>query len=550
MFLDKIVLYLKINIPEDIVLVDLPGVSVPNPRHRNLTFQFMSHEAHAVVLVLMASRLFDSDETEIVEEIREGDAFLKEKFFWVLNRWDALSLYQRETTISNFEEKLGEFGIPLEGMTYFKTNALHGLLSQMALSDELPSDAKIEAHMEEYLSKLDMLYEGDHNQALKESEIPLLRQQLFTFVNEKIRKTTIETIVQNTISNFVKPLAYHLLSTKKTDEKSIEEGFNEEVHRQVRYELEGQLTKDRVNIGETLGQIRERVVKERGTIFDKETDKLEEKLRKLIENGDETDAYRAYQDIIAHRKFRRYPYYFEIEINIVEKLNNLLKNEFLKIIKRHALNVYKELQENIKTLVSDLGSKIDFKPQVMSELEAPLFEIQQRLENQITGVIEQKASLLDELLLYKPKGFFGFSGGNEIIEGLSEAAKYGTEHIQRADQRIEQEHMNSKTQKIRNTLKNHYIEKSLKFRDEVAEGFWEQIRNLMIDMENDLKNKLNGGYTNSLEITLRKQIEENFDNRQKGIRDRAVRFRQSIEFLQKHGNIILNISNNNNPKQQ
>ncbi|CAN2040803.1 Dynamin family protein [Candidatus Magnetomoraceae bacterium gMMP-15] len=544
MFLDKIVLYLKINIPEDVVLVDLPGVSVPNPRHRNLTFQFMSHEAHAVVFVLMASRLFDSDETEIIEEIREGDSFIKEKVFWVLNRWDSLSLYQKESTISNFEDKLREFEIAQEGLIYFKTNALHGLLSQMAISDESPSDTKIKEHMKEYLSNLDMLYDGDHKKALKESDIPLLRQKLFTFINNKIRKTTIETIIHNTISNFVKPLAYHLLRTKKTDEKYIKKGFNKEVHRKVRLKLEEQINKDKNKISDTLGQIRERVVKERGTIFDKETDELEGKLRKIIDNGEQTDTYRAYQDIIAHRKFRRYPYYFEIEINIVEKLNNLLKKEFLKIIRRHALNVYKELQENIKTLVSNLGSNIDFEPLVMSEIEAPLAEMQQRLESQITGVIEQKASLLDELLLYKPKGFFGFSGGNEIIDGLLEAAKYGTEHIKRADQRIEQEHMNSKTQKIRDTLKNHYIKKSLKFRDEVAEGFWEQIRNLMIDMEDDLKNKLNGDYTNRLEITLRKQIEENYDERQKGIKERTIRFKQNIEFLQKHGNSLINILNN------
>lgn len=550
MFLDKIVLYLKINIPDDIVLVDLPGVSVPNPRHRNLTFQFMSHEAHAVVFVLMASRLFDSDETEIIEEVREGDSFIKEKVFWVLNRWDSLSLYQKESTINNFEEKLKEFDIPQEGLTYFKTNALHGLLSQMAISDESPSDSKIKEHMKEYRSKLDMLYDNDHERALSESDIPLLRQKLFAFINDRIRKTTIETTVHNTLSNFVKPLVYHLSKTKRADEKHIEHGFDEEVNRNVRQELESQINKDRSRISLTLGQIRETVVKDRGTIFNKETDKLEEKLKLIIEDGDQTDAYRAYQSIIAHRKFRRYPYYFEIEINIVENLNDLLKREFLNIIRRHALNIYRELEENIKTLVSDIGTNIDFEPQVMSEIESPLTEIQKRLETQITGIVEQKASLLDELLLYKPKGFFGFSGGNEIIDGLSEAAKYGTENIKRADQPIEQEHMSAKTQKIRDTLKNHYIEKSLKFRDEVAEGFWEQIRNLLIDMEGDLNNKLNSSYVNKLEVTLRKQLEENYDDRQKGIKERAARFRQHIEFLQDSDKFLVSILKSNNVAQQ
>src|SRR5207245_2714466 len=58
MFLDRVLIRIKdTELPDDVVLVDLPGVSVPNPRHREVTFRFVKQEAHAIVFVLMATRL-------------------------------------------------------------------------------------------------------------------------------------------------------------------------------------------------------------------------------------------------------------------------------------------------------------------------------------------------------------------------------------------------------------------------------------------------------------------------------------------------------------
>src|SRR5205814_1209816 len=60
MFLDRVELRVRApELPEDVVLVDLPGISVPNPRHRAVTRRFVREEAHALVFVLMATRLFD-----------------------------------------------------------------------------------------------------------------------------------------------------------------------------------------------------------------------------------------------------------------------------------------------------------------------------------------------------------------------------------------------------------------------------------------------------------------------------------------------------------
>lgn len=147
MFLDRVVLRIRDSaIPPDVVLVDLPGVSVPNPRHREITFRFVREEAHAVVFVIMATRLFDKDEIDIIELFRTGENRIAEKTFWVLNRWDSLTPQQQEQTIVDFDSKLSEFGISSEFQP-FRTNALHGLLSQLCLKKQQPSDPLLQKHL-------------------------------------------------------------------------------------------------------------------------------------------------------------------------------------------------------------------------------------------------------------------------------------------------------------------------------------------------------------------------------------------------------------------
>jgi hypothetical protein len=134
MFLDRVVLKVKApQLPEDVVLVDLPGISVPNPRHRDITFRFVKDEAHALIFVLMSTRLFDKDEIEIVELVRSGESRIAEKTFWVLNRWDSLSAEQQRQTVTDFENKMHDFAIP-NGFQSFRTNALHGLLERVQLA--------------------------------------------------------------------------------------------------------------------------------------------------------------------------------------------------------------------------------------------------------------------------------------------------------------------------------------------------------------------------------------------------------------------------------
>lgn len=529
MFLDRIELHLPMNIVDDVVLVDLPGVSVPNPRHRRLTFQFIAEEAHAVVFVLMASRLFDADESDVMEMLREGNTMMQEKTFWVLNRWDALSGQQRASTLEQFHHKLATFN--LNNVAFFKTNALHGLLAQLALSQTAGQDSKLAEHMAEYSANFERLY-GSHDKALQSSEVALLRQSLFNFLNNNIRHTTITSIADNTRRHFIEPLLYHLQSTKQHDEAYVNQGHQEHIQRTLRERINQRVTETQKQVKTLLREVRENVVSKRKTLFLGRAEELESDLRTIINQGSETDAYQAYNDIVADNKYRKYPYYFEIEIRVIDKLNSLLKESFSAIVLEQADLTYDELVGQINELIGQIGSEVGFDPEIMDALKHPMQQLKHEIRQQAKGVVGEKATLLDELLLYKPKGFFGFVGGNDIISGLEEAARLGTEHIKRTNESLLPEHMIPKTHKIRETLQEHYLDKVVNFREEIAESFWGQIRDILVDMEEQLLTVITGVYQTRLETLVRAEVEREFETKQAGTQARAKRFRETIEQLQ------------------
>lgn len=196
MFLDRVNVFVNASdLPPDVQIVDLPGISVPNPRHKRLTYQFVTRDAHAIVFILRSTQLFSEDELDLLEKIRAGDSSIAEKTFWVINRWDALTdEHSRDSTIANFRERMREANIS-DTYALLKTNARHGLLSQLALRGEVPSDPKLQSQCREYENALPTLYGNDHNKAFQDSEIPQLQREVLYYLNHRIRHTTLRAVL-------------------------------------------------------------------------------------------------------------------------------------------------------------------------------------------------------------------------------------------------------------------------------------------------------------------------------------------------------------------
>lgn len=529
MFLDRIVLKINKNdIPEDTVLVDLPGISVPNPRHREITFRFIRQEANAVVFVLMATRLFDKDEVSIMELFRSGETHISQKTFWVLNRWDALSPQQQQQTLSDFETKMKDFSVP-SGYKAFRTNALHGLLAQLKIKNESPSDLALQSHLKDYEECFVSRYSSSHSKALQDSQITSLQKEVLVFLNDHLRRTTLHSAFDNAKTNFIDPISHHLRSAKEDDDKLITKSLSAQEKDLARKRIESQLEKRAEDIKSQLRELRNDIALRRSGVLIEKTKDLVDQLREKIEKGPETDAFQIYQEIIAGRELRKYPYHFEIEMQIVDNLNTLLKRSFRSIVRSQVESVFEELTVKIENTLEKIGEDVNYTTEVMSSFKDVLDEEASSFSNRVDGVVMTLAAQLDELLLYKPKSFMTFLKGNEILEGLEEAAKMGFENLKASGQSIKESDFSEKTKKIRETLSKNYIEKVAEYHEHITHDIFPIIINNMQQIEERLLDALKSKYRSALEIVISQKISEEFSEKKKDIEKRSQRFRGFVD---------------------
>lgn len=532
MFLDRVVLHINgSQIPEDIILVDLPGVSVPNPRHRKITFRFVSEEAHAVVFVLMATRLFDKDEGEILEVIRAGESHIAEKTFWVLNRWDSLSIQQQNQTIADFEAKMRETAIP-SNYQWFRTNALHGLLAQLCSCDELPNDIALQSHLKDYMDALEARYGGSHEAAKKESQLPNLQEQVFQFLNNRLRQTTLRSAVQNARDNFCEPLPSYLRQTKDNDDALINGDLRRKEKEQSQQRVDDRYEQRKADLDDQFKSLGNEISSQRSEVFRTHAKELIEQLQTKIADGPETDAYTIYNEIInSHGRLRKYPYHFEIELRIVDNLNTILKQSFREIVRNQASEIFNELVKRVKNALVKISEDIGHDPEILKPFNDVMHKGHNSFIERIDGIVMDKAAELDASLLYKPKKLFGL-GGNEILDGLEQAARLGFKNIQDASRPIERTDMEDKTKKIRETLNKHYIDRVSADYHRIITGVFPIIISNLHQIKDEILKVLATKYRPALDISLAHEIEKEFAGQRKDLEERSRRFRTLIEQIE------------------
>lgn len=533
MFLDRVEVFVKASgIPEDVQLVDLPGISVPNPRHERLTYRFVTQDAHALVFVLRSTQLFNQDELDILERIRSGESAISEKTFWVLNRWDALSESQQAETITSFQARMREYSIP-DNYVMVKTNALHGLLAQLSMRGEVPTDPKLRIHLNEYEKRLPNLYANNHSKAFHDSEIGDLQREVLDYLNHRIRRTTLMSAVNNSSHNLIQPLLHHLSHKKQTDELLVNGELNNEQQAEVRLRTEAKYAERKAELSSCFKSLRDNVAVARGNQFSDDENRIAAQLREQIESGNTTNAYEVYKSIIADNKLRTFPYYFEIEMRVVDGLNSLLKQEFQKLVREHVSDALVQLTNVVRDQLEVLKSDVNFDAVVDTSLNRIITGSREKVLNKVDGIVEQKAGQLDSLLVYKPKNFFAFfGGGNDIIDGLESAARMFAAEVKDVRQEIKPEHMEEKTQKIRSTLRLHYIKHVELFGEDVRNSVWPIVIKEMHDLESQLAEELSRNYRTLLERSVAAEVDGHFDTRRTELESRSKRFRQAMEILQ------------------
>ncbi len=139
LFVDSAEVYLTdMNIPESIFLVDLPGLSVANPRHRKITKDYVENKAKAFVVASKVLHLLEGEERELLAEIHKQRPNVLQRAFWVFNQWDLTkSDKQRKQVNADFEKIVKDEGFNISSERVFKVSALIYLLLKLLQEDKL-----------------------------------------------------------------------------------------------------------------------------------------------------------------------------------------------------------------------------------------------------------------------------------------------------------------------------------------------------------------------------------------------------------------------------
>ena len=340
-FIEKIEIRLKdMDIPHDVVIVDLPGVSVHNPRHRDVTLDFIKYSAHAIVLVLSAKRILDKDENLILKGFMGSNVNIQNKFFWVINQWDLVTDLDKKDIEADFEDMCSDLNINY--MRSYRTSARDGLLAWLCLHRKncIDSNERLQEHMRTYEENLTHRYNNDHEFAYKLSQVGKIRKDVFGYLNSEIKKTTLKEMAESilvkckricTILRKEQEDHRHYLSEMMESEKKLrEEEYIEEKRNRLTLEAK-----------ETLRKMLDKVVDEQDEMEATRNAVLWEHIESTYSNNINLQGeFRKVMKILG----RKTPLYFEIETNVLTSINELVKDKFVRVLKEGIGRVFDEYE--------------------------------------------------------------------------------------------------------------------------------------------------------------------------------------------------------------
>ena len=198
LFVNQAEIYLsEVNIPENVVLVDLPGLGVVNPRHRKVTKTYVENDAKAFVICMKVFHLLEGEEIELLAEIHSQRRRVLQRAFWAINQWDVLSAKQKREEVANFEQKIEHYGFQITRDRVFKVSALNYLLLKLIHEGRLESARGIKEHVDALKKAIgripDRLEAGQQIKALEETKhFAQFRSQLFDYLAQTAKAEFLE----------------------------------------------------------------------------------------------------------------------------------------------------------------------------------------------------------------------------------------------------------------------------------------------------------------------------------------------------------------------
>jgi len=227
LFIDRIEVYLSnVDLPDDVVLVDLPGLGVKNPRHIEFTKEYIRKEAKAFVVCMKPKSLIEGDEAEFLIETSGSEPTILTRSFWLINQWDSLTNLQKEQEERNFYDKLRENSFQVSDERCFKVSALrYSLLYHLIRGTLKSSNKRLQETnvVHEFFPTLPENIPDDASNKAKEllekisdvRDFETFRTNLFEYLNLTAKKEFL-TDAKSELMNCILELTKHLSSLDST----------------------------------------------------------------------------------------------------------------------------------------------------------------------------------------------------------------------------------------------------------------------------------------------------------------------------------------------
>lgn len=157
LFVDKVVInvqQVKENIDPRIVLVDLPGLGVSNPRHREFTKRIVEETSKAIIVCMKPKHLLEGEEIQLISSISRSHPQILKRAFWIINQWDQLTDEQKIEEEQNLISKTKSTGIDIDLARVYKVSALKYLILKYYKANKLSQTKKLRSH-KSYFEDLD-----------------------------------------------------------------------------------------------------------------------------------------------------------------------------------------------------------------------------------------------------------------------------------------------------------------------------------------------------------------------------------------------------------
>jgi GTPase Era involved in 16S rRNA processing len=148
-YVDKIEVFVEnLNIEDDIVLVDLPGLGVDNKRHEEFTQDYIKEKAKAFVVCINPFNVLQGKEIEFLAEINKRNQTIIQRAFWVINQWDLPNNTQKQEAINSFNERVRDYNFTIKEERKFQTSALNYLLLKTIAQGTINQSQKLRGHLD------------------------------------------------------------------------------------------------------------------------------------------------------------------------------------------------------------------------------------------------------------------------------------------------------------------------------------------------------------------------------------------------------------------